>query len=239
MSEAAHVAEGGDRPRADDGDDAAVIARSMRSPECFGTIFHRHAPAICRYVARLRQFVSRSFKQGRYSDLDILRQVLDNQCQGSGEGRQVIRTELVDQLIRLVDVRLLDPLEILLDGDQAVGSARAVVTRRAEAWASVMLGPDEQAATRMIVRVIASVYPQDGPFEPPADWWRTPLGQVALRRVGHPSAQAVSYSVAGAMLGITRQGVHDLVTRHKLERHPEGGVTVESVRARAGGRPGR
>lgn len=136
-----------------------------------------------------------------------------------------------------MDVRLLDPLEILLDGDEAVGSARTVVSRRAEAWASVMLGPDEQAAVRMIARVISSLYPQDGPFEPPAEWWRTPLGQVVLRRAGHPSAQAVSYSVAGAMLGITRQGVHDLVTRHKLERHPEGGVTVESVRARAGGRP--
>jgi RNA polymerase sigma-70 factor (ECF subfamily) len=33
-------------------DDAAVIARSLQSPECFGTIFHRHAPAIYRYVAR-------------------------------------------------------------------------------------------------------------------------------------------------------------------------------------------
>jgi len=144
-----------------------------------------------------------------------------------------MRKELIEQLTRLVDARLLDPLEILLDGDQAVESARAVVSRRAEAWASVMLGLDEQAAVLMTVRVISSLYPQDGPFEPPAEWWRTPLGQVALRRVGHPSAQAVSYSVAGAMLGITRQGVHDLVTRHKLERQPEGGVTVESVRARA------
>jgi len=38
--------------------------------------------------------------------------------------------------------------------------------------------------------------------------------------------------VAGAMLGVTRQGVHDLVTRGKLARHPDGGVTVDSVRAR-------
>lgn len=52
MSEAAHLMAGGDGSRADDGDDAAVIARSVRSPECFGTIFHRHAPAIYRYIAR-------------------------------------------------------------------------------------------------------------------------------------------------------------------------------------------
>jgi hypothetical protein len=107
------------------------------------------------------------------------------------------------------------------------------VRQRAETWASVMLGDDDQAAVLMIVRVISSLYPGDEPFAPPAEWWRTPLGQVVVRRIGHPSAQAVSYSVAGAMLGITRQGVHDLVARGKLERHPEGGVTVESVRARA------
>jgi hypothetical protein len=96
-----------------------------------------------------------------------------------------------------------------------------------------MLGHDDRAAAQMIIRVISSLYPGDAPFAPAAEWWRTPLGQVVLRRVGHPSARAVPYSVAGAMLGITRQGVHDLITRRKLERDPEGGVTVASVRARA------
>lgn len=52
MSKAAHVVEDGDSSRAEGGDDAAVIARSLRSPECFGIIFHRHAPAIYRYLAR-------------------------------------------------------------------------------------------------------------------------------------------------------------------------------------------
>jgi len=42
----------------------------------------------------------------------------------------------------------------------------------------------------------------------------------------------VSYAVAGAMLGVTRQGVHDLVTRGKLARHPSGGVLTASVRDR-------
>jgi RNA polymerase sigma-70 factor (ECF subfamily) len=52
MSEGAHLMAGADCSRADGGDDAAVIALSVRSPECFGTIFHRHAPVIYRYVAR-------------------------------------------------------------------------------------------------------------------------------------------------------------------------------------------
>jgi RNA polymerase sigma factor (sigma-70 family) len=37
-----------DRP----GDDAAVIALSMTDPEQFAVLFHRHAPAILRYVRR-------------------------------------------------------------------------------------------------------------------------------------------------------------------------------------------
>ena len=52
MSEAAHQTAGPDGSRGDGGDDAAVIARSLRSPECFGAIFHRHAPVIYRYIAR-------------------------------------------------------------------------------------------------------------------------------------------------------------------------------------------
>ncbi|GAA4610355.1 hypothetical protein GCM10023195_42430 [Actinoallomurus liliacearum] len=149
------------------------------------------------------------------------------------EGEEpVIRRELIDQLVRVIEVRLLDPLEILLDGDEAVGALRRSVRDRAEDWADRMLDGDERTATHTIARMMATLYPGDEPFDPPADWWRTPLGQVVVRRVGHPYARAVSYSVAGAMLGITRQGVHDLVTRGKLERHPDGGVTPESVRDR-------
>jgi DNA-binding GntR family transcriptional regulator len=37
------------------------------------------------------------------------------------------------------------------------------------------------------------------------------------------------------MLGITRQGVHDLVNRGKLQRDPGGGVLVSSIRDRLRG----
>ena len=142
------------------------------------------------------------------------------------------RAALVDQLVRLIDVRLLDPLEILLDGHDAVDALRTVVRVRATAWAHDMVGGDDPTATRAAMRVVATLYPDDGPFEPPLDWWRTPLGQTVVRRIGHPAAESVSYAVAGAMLGISRQGVHDLVTRGKLVRHEAGGVTPASVRAR-------
>jgi hypothetical protein len=142
------------------------------------------------------------------------------------------RTRLTDELVRLVGIRLVDPLEILLDGDSSVDAVRAAVHARATAWARDLLDGDDRIAVAAIVRVVSTLYPGDGPFEPPVDWWRTPLGQVVARRVGHPTAESVSYVVAGAMLGITRQGVHDLVSRGKLTRHPDGGVTPISIRDR-------
>jgi hypothetical protein len=34
------------------------------------------------------------------------------------------------------------------------------------------------------------------------------------------------------MLGITRQGVHDLIRRRKLDRDPDGAVTTASIQGR-------
>ncbi|WP_030105697.1 hypothetical protein [Actinoalloteichus caeruleus] len=144
-----------------------------------------------------------------------------------------LENALRDQLIALVDARCVDPLEILLEDADTADALRHRVRERAPAWARAMVAGDDVEATLAITRVIATLYPGDGPFDPPADWWRTPLGTITARRVGHPSAHALSYPVAGAMLGISRQGVHDLVNRGKLERHPDGGVTASSVRDRS------
>ncbi|WP_326556059.1 hypothetical protein [Micromonospora sp. NBC_01796] len=142
------------------------------------------------------------------------------------------RKQLAEQLVRLLDIRLLDPLEILLDGDESVEALRTVVRIRAVTWADRIVAGDDREAVGVIMRVVSTLYPDDGPFDPPLDWWRTPLGRAVSRRVGHPTATAISYAVAGAMLGITRQGVHDLVNRGRLTRHPDGGVVPSSVRDR-------
>jgi hypothetical protein len=139
---------------------------------------------------------------------------------------------LVAQFVRLIDIRLLDPLEVLLDGDDAVDAVRGIVRVRADGWARGMLDGDDRRAVATAMRVVATLYPDDTAFDPPDDWRRSPPGQLVARRVGHPTAEAVSYAVAGAMLGITRQGVHDLVRRGKLDRHPTGGVTPAPVRDR-------
>ncbi|WP_434446088.1 hypothetical protein [Lentzea sp. E54] len=141
--------------------------------------------------------------------------------------------DLRDDLIRLVTSRLLDPLEILLPQADLDG-LRSSVEADAEMWAAQLLGPDDALAKQVAIRLMAVLYPGDAPFDPPERWWATPLGRVTARRAGHPSRENVSLGVAGAMLGITRQGVHDLVHRNKLLRHPDGGVTVDSIRARLG-----
>jgi hypothetical protein len=142
------------------------------------------------------------------------------------------RAELAAQLIRLVDVRLIDPLDLLLDGHDSLRAIRTAISSRAGIWAHRLLHGTDTEAAQLIARFVASLYPSDREFSPPADWWQTPLGRIVLWRVGHPGSDAVSYATAGAMLGITRQGVHDLVQRGKLLRHPDGGVVAASVRAR-------
>ena len=138
--------------------------------------------------------------------------------------------ELTAQLLALTESRLLDPLEILLEAELA--EIRSHLAERAGAWAACLLGDDDRAAALTATRLVAALYPGDSPFDPPAAWWQTPFGQVTAHRVGHPGAEAVSYAVAGAMLGVTRQGVHDLVARGKLARHPSGGVLTAGVRDR-------
>lgn len=138
----------------------------------------------------------------------------------------------VEQIVRLLDVRLLDPLEVLLEGDDAVGALRVLVRARARRWAATLRHGEDAAAVRTAARLIATLYPGDRPFDPPAEWWGTPLGRTIASRVGHPSAESISYATAGAMLGITRQGVHDLVRRGRLPRHPDGGVPSVAVRDR-------
>ncbi|GAB3870527.1 hypothetical protein GCM10029964_005200 [Kibdelosporangium lantanae] len=134
---------------------------------------------------------------------------------------------LVEQLVAVMSTRLLDPLEILLE--DPVTDVRDRCQRAAEVWAQRLVGPNAIGA---VTSVVAALYPSDDVFDPPAGWWRTPLGRIALVQLGFPGREAVSYAVAGDMLGMTRQGVHDLVTRNKLVRHPDGGVTVTSVQQR-------
>ncbi|MEV4326450.1 hypothetical protein AB0J37_29815 [Microbispora rosea] len=145
------------------------------------------------------------------------------------------RRELAEDLCRVVGGRVLGALEILFEPDELSGEdtrLRELLTVKSRAWAEVLCGEDDRAAAFLAIRLVSALYPGDVPFDPPAPWWATPLGRAVARRAGHPAATAVPVSVAAAMLGITRQGVHDLVRRRKLDRDPEGAITTASIQAR-------
>src|SRR5262249_51576104 len=52
MTDTAPQASGYDAAGPDASDDAALITPSLHTPDCFGALFDRHAPAISRYIAR-------------------------------------------------------------------------------------------------------------------------------------------------------------------------------------------
>jgi hypothetical protein len=137
--------------------------------------------------------------------------------------------ELARDLNRLVEARVLGPVDVLfgLDKDLRRRAFEAVLV-----WTEELLGPDDDTARTTAIRLVGTLFPADEPFNPPAQWWATPFGRAVLLRAGHPNAEAVSFTVAAAMLGISRQGVHDLARRGKVQAHPDGGVTVDSVQAR-------
>jgi hypothetical protein len=147
-----------------------------------------------------------------------------------------VRTDhaaLVDQLVGEVRVRLLDPLAHVLGGTFHLKGATLTTGTRAQRWAQILAEGDEDDLRALVTFLMPVLYPGSGEnFNPPRRWWRTPVGLVVARRLGHPTAQAVPDVLAGAMLGITRHAVHDLIARGKLARHPDGGVSVASVRQR-------
>lgn len=145
-----------------------------------------------------------------------------------------LHTAIARQLRHDVASRFLDPLEALLDpGTTATAALRRRLEADVEMWAAQVTGPDERLAAATASRLVSTVYQDGDRFDPPARWWRTPFGNLVARRFGHPRAEVVGLTQASAMLGITRQGAHDLVKRGKLHRDPHGsGILVSSVRDR-------
>lgn len=66
--------------------------------------------------------------------------------------------------------------------------------------------------------------------EPPPEWSATPLGRLVV--LASPRS-SVPLSVAGRVLGVSRQRAGRLAQSGRLTRHPAGGVTLESLRALA------
>ncbi|MEV7775911.1 hypothetical protein [Kitasatospora sp. NPDC086791] len=91
-------------------------------------------------------------------------------------------------------------------------------------------GGDDHEVAGAVTDLVNVFFPDETPI--PDTWWGTELGRIAALSVGHPGADAVSHSVAAAMLGVSRPRVTTLVGEGKLAEHPGGGVAVDSIQQR-------
>jgi hypothetical protein len=137
--------------------------------------------------------------------------------------------EAAEQIAEEIEARLIWPLECTLGPGDEFALLRDRTQAAARMMAAQLASGDDKLAAQTAIDLAALILPEDIPD----DWWATPLGKLAAQSVGHPTAEAVSFSVAAAMLGVSKGRAQALVKAGKLERHPDGGITSASVRMRA------
>lgn len=135
-----------------------------------------------------------------------------------------------EQIAEEIEARLVWPLESLLGPGGEFGLLRERALATARVLAAQLASGDDRLAAQTAIDLAAAILPD----EIPDGWWATPLGRLMAQSAGHPTAEAVSFSVAAAMLGVSKGRVQQLVTAGKLDRHPDGGITSASVRLHAG-----
>lgn len=142
-------------------------------------------------------------------------------------------TALTDQIADLLADRAL--LLGHLMGDDGAGSRWATMARsQAAHLAEILTTSNDEHEVAELVRNLGALEWGDE-AQPTTEWWRSPLGRVTAASTSidpGARAEALSPTIAGEMLGISRQRVQQLVDTGKLERHPDGGVTRASVLAR-------
>lgn len=96
---------------------------------------------------------------------------------------------------------------------------------------------DDRLSAQTCIDLMVALWPHGAPEDVgQPEWWRTALGRLCARSLGRSDAEAVTYAVAAAMLGIARGTVGVMVTRGTLDKHPDGGVLRASVLQRLGRR---
>lgn len=143
---------------------------------------------------------------------------------------EAVARQLQDELDRAIAA----PAGSLLGLDLGGLLAERIATRAALLADQLCQDEDDRLAAETVIDVMAALWPSCEPEQAgEADWWRTPLGRMCARSLGHTDSDAVTYSVAAAMLGVARGTVSTLASRGTLERHPDGGITRASVLLRA------
>lgn len=147
--------------------------------------------------------------------------------------REQVEEQLRDELHRRQY-----PLAVLVGADEALDWPARLVAHAAR-LAAQLCSDDDDLAAETVIDVMHALFPTD---EPEPEWWQTPVGRVVARSVDADDTEAVTHSVAAAMLGVARGTVGALVHQGRLDRHPDGGVLRSSVLQRIasrsiGGRP--
>lgn len=139
---------------------------------------------------------------------------------------EAVARQLQDELDRALVV----PVGSVLGLDLADMLAERIQARSDLLAAQVCQDDDDRLAAQSVIDLMAVLWPRCSPEDVgEADWWRTPLGRMCARSLGRGDSDAVTYSIAAAMLGVARGTVSTLVSRGSLDRHPDGGVTRASV----------
>lgn len=108
-------------------------------------------------------------------------------------------------------------------GPDVVDLARQRIRERAPMWAGQLTSGDDRLAAETVQDLMGVLGPR------PDSWWTTPLGQAVARSTGSPLSELVSYSVAGAMLGVSRARIQQLVEAGRLDTGDGGSIVAVSV----------
>ena len=112
--------------------------------------------------------------------------------------------------------------------------ARERILAYAPVLAAQLGSGDDNLVAETVIDLMHAIW---GQADPPPEWWRTPLGRLVAGSIGRDDAEAVTPSVAAAMLGVSRGRVYQLIEAGKLDRHPDGGVLRSDILQRLAARP--
>jgi hypothetical protein len=122
--------------------------------------------------------------------------------------------------------RVAHPIWFLLAPDLLAEMESRIASHARAMAGQLAQDEDDRLAAQTVIDLMTVCYADR---DPDSDWWRTPLGRLVARSIGADDAEAVSRSVAAAMLGVHPGTVAQLVHRGRLDRHPDGGITRASV----------
>lgn len=134
-------------------------------------------------------------------------------------------SELAAQLVAEIDARHVEPIERMTDP-----MVRTWILQRLEDIAEARVLPllDDVEGYETAIEIL---YLTHGHQDPDPAWWSTPLGRACGAALGQDDV-TLSYSQAGAILGVTKGTIGKLVERGTLPRHPDGGIPRSAVLAR-------